>query len=147
MHHVVIVWQFQWMNLVNVFLITNLQLLFFEHLMFQLLIANGNNNYYINWHIVSFRRFRCCCDIKTNKFSFEHVMHFNLPGAFSRSMFYIKINYTGITNMYISWFNKLDFSSWYKFCRFNYSNWHYSYLFFILLWQVSVEWPVLPQLV
>jgi hypothetical protein len=24
-----------------------------EHLLFQLLIMSGNNNYYINWHIVS----------------------------------------------------------------------------------------------
>jgi hypothetical protein len=45
------------------------QLSFFKHMLFWLLTTSGNNNYYINWHIVSFRQFRCCCDIKINRIS------------------------------------------------------------------------------
>jgi hypothetical protein len=59
------------------------QLPFFEHLLFRLLITNGNNSYYINWHIANFKQFRCYRDIKTNKFSFEHVMYLNIPRALS----------------------------------------------------------------
>jgi len=40
-------------------------------------------------------------------FSFEHVMYFNLPRAFSISMFYTKINYTRIMNKYF-----LDLIGW-----------------------------------
>jgi len=40
--------------------------------------------------------------LENNMFSSEHVMYLNLPGAFSRSIFYTKTNYIRITNMYFS---------------------------------------------
>jgi hypothetical protein len=67
---------------------------------------SGNNNYYINWHIVSFRQFRCCHGSRTNKFSSEHVLYFNFFGAFFGSMFYAKTNYIGITCIF------LDLTGW-----------------------------------
>lgn len=75
---------------------------FSKHLLFLLLTTSGNINYYINWHIVSFRRFRCYCYVKTNRFNSKHVLYLNLPGAFSISIFCIRINYTWITKMYYS---------------------------------------------
>jgi hypothetical protein len=57
-------------------------------------------------------------------------LYLNFSGAFFKSMFYIGTNYTWITNMYFSWFNRLGFNSCYKFCRCNCSGWHNWYLFF-----------------
>jgi len=56
------------------------QFFLLEHLLFWLLTVGGNSSYYINWHVVSFKWFRCC-NIITNKFSFEHVLYFTFSGA------------------------------------------------------------------
>ncbi len=80
---------------------------FFKHLLFQLMTTRGSSSYYINWYIISFRQFRCCYDNRTNKFSSKHVMYFNLFRASCKSMFCTIIDYTGIMNMYFSWFHKL----------------------------------------
>ncbi len=97
------------------------------------MIVSGSNSYYINWHIIGFRQFKCRCGIRTNMFSFEHVLYLNFSWALSWSMFYIKTNYIRIMNMYFSWFNRLGFTSYYKFHRFNCNGWHNWYLFFPIM--------------
>jgi hypothetical protein len=124
------------MNLVDIFLLLVFSpfsfnwLSFLEHMLFWLLIVSGDNSYYIDWHIVGFKQFRWCHGIKTNMFSSEHVMYLKFYRALSRSMFYDKINYTRIMNMYFSWFIRLGFCPYYIFYRFNCSNWHNIYLSF-----------------
>jgi hypothetical protein len=105
---------------------------------FRLLTVGGNNNYYINWHIVNFRQFKCCCGIRTNMFTSKHVLYLNIFGAFSLSMFYIKANYSRIMIKYFSWFNMLGFNSCYRFRGLNYSDWHKWYLSFPIM--TSFHW-------
>ncbi len=83
--------------------------LFFQHLLLWLLTMISNSSYHIDWYIVSFRCFRCCCSIATNKFNFEHVLYFNLFGTFSKSMLYTITNYIGISNKYSNQFSRLCF--------------------------------------
>jgi len=92
------------------------------------------------------RQFRWRHGIRTNKFSSEHILYFKFFTTFFGSMFYARTNYTWIINMYFSWFNRLGFCPCYTFCRLNYNSWHNWYLFF-LLWQISIEWSILPELV
>jgi hypothetical protein len=113
---------------------------------FLLLTTSGNNNYYINWHVVDFRRFRCCRGIWTNMFSSEHVMYFKFFTTLFGSMFYDRINYTRITNMYCSYFNSWVFVHVVCFIRSTITIGTTS-TFFFQLWQVSIGWPILPQLV
>lgn len=78
--------------------------LFFQHLLFWLLTKSSDNNYHIDWYIISCRWFKCCCNSKTNRFSFKHVLHFNLPWTIYCSMINIKTYYTRVLNRYITSF-------------------------------------------
>jgi hypothetical protein len=121
------------MNIVYFFFIANLQLLWLWLVLFPLtlvVIVVDPKPYHIDYHIVKFSWFKCHCNIRTNKFSSEHVLYFNIPGTFSKSMTYIRMDYLGITNRFSNWFSKLGFNFYYMFYKLNYGGWYNWYLFF-----------------